>query len=218
MIGLHRLSAFCPPASYLELSQVATAKTASLHCLSAFCPLASCGVIVDTGSQRCRSPLPFGVLPPGFLILNRETGEPMLKSPLPFGVLPPGFTRRQNQGHQTASDVSIAFRRSAPRLHARIYGSTFTVSDRLHCLSAFCPPASKPLPINRETIPKVSIAFRRSAPRLPNQESSSVNWRNRVSIAFRRSAPRLPNARKAKPISHNSVSIAFRRSAPRLRV
>ena len=41
-----------------------------------------------------RSPLPFGVLPPGYRSLRRVNMRMLSGSPLPFGVLPPGYTKK----------------------------------------------------------------------------------------------------------------------------
>ena len=112
------------------------------------------------------SPLPFGVLPfghvrPSFIYFAATT-----ESPLPFGVLPFGHGRGR-EGARGREGVSIAFRRSAlrprvarltgftPRLRSplpfgvlpfghRRRGSCYTTSSPcLHCLSAFCPSATR---------------------------------------------------------------------------
>ena len=97
-------------------------------------------------------------------------------------------------------DVSIAFRRSAPRLPQLTPATKGNTMKSLHCLSAFCPPASQIKSDDRLWRMRVSIAFRRSAPRLPKQNAWSVSRSGGVSIAFRRSAPRLPGECTAENI------------------
>ena len=71
----------------------------------------------DSCGWRVASPLPFGVLPPGYAT-NFGGGEISLRmSPLPFGVLPPGYAL-DGVDSDVRFGVSIAFRRSAPRLPA----------------------------------------------------------------------------------------------------
>ena len=87
--------------------------------------------------------------------------------------------------------VSIAFRRSALRLREPA-GNSINSGKRLHCLSAFCPPATV---VGEEDASfdaaVVSIAFRRSALRLRRTNQDGAASTQLVSIAFRRSALRL---------------------------
>ena len=74
----------------------------------------------------------------------------------------------------------------------------------LHCLSAFCPPATVIQQWDTLAQKWVSIAFRRSAPRLLGSGNRDTNEQCPVSIAFRRSAPRLPDVpcRYGEPVEN----------------
>ena len=117
---------------------------------------------------------------PGYM--NRQgkamSGKP---GPLPFGVLPPA-----------AKSVEIT-------------NDTLTrARPGLHCLSAFCPPATVIQQWDTLAQKWVSIAFRRSAPRLLGSGNRDTNEQCPVSIAFRRSAPRLPDVpcRYGEPVEN----------------
>ena len=88
-----------------------------------------------------------------------------------------------------------------------------------HCLSAFCPPATRTVNGRRFRADRVTIAFRRSVPRprLCYRETCYQAWK--VTIAFRRSVPRPPVARdihvEMVTICHHCLS-AFCPPATRL--
>ena len=108
------------------------------------------------------SPLPFGVLPAGYHVTEGNMNWQEYPSPLPFGVLPAGYVGGGCFMKRGKFKVSIAFRRSARWL----------LPNRSY-LSAF--PTRSPLPFgvlpagyeNRwfwiSAVAMVSIAFRRSA-------------------------------------------------------
>ena len=113
--SLHCLSAFCPPATRLGMMNGASPK-ASLHCLSAFCPPATVIQQWDTLAQKWVS------------IAFRRSAPRLLGS--------------GNRDTNEQCPVSIAFRRSAPRLPDVPCRYGEPVENCLHCLSAFCPPAT----------------------------------------------------------------------------
>ena len=158
------------------------------------------------GCKRARgSPLPFGVLPSGYLNGRAEATPACQWSPLPFGVLPSGYEIKKWDGSTVEiKEVSIAFRRSALRLRTKkhwrtplsmwsplpfgVLPSGYKLDTRrflccplgLHCLSAFCPPATGQSWFNAQSDDsRVSIAFRRSALRLRGTRQLRCQYRSR---------------------------------------
>ena len=133
-------------------------------------------------------------------------------SPLPFGVLPPGFLCAL-AGTSSRRRVSIAFRRSAPWLRETVAHERWAniVSIAFRRSAPWLPDL---VSVGRGNGMGVSIAFRRSAPWLHPNSPLAIWWLAAVSIAFRRSAPWLHVSCCTSKISCDSVSIAFRRSAP----
>ena len=181
MLGLHCLSAFCPPGS-----------TGARNCKKMFCdtsPLPFGFLPPGFGrrygwSLRTRppSPLPFGFLPPGFPkssassppasasglhclsafcppgsgVGDGAASEAVGSSPLPFGFLPPGFKNHDSR--------TIKRHRGLHCLSAFCPPGSFGVCEtidcgarRLHCLSAFCPPGSVVARVNQQRKVKRSL-------------------------------------------------------------
>ena len=132
-------------------------------------------------------------------------------SPLPFGVLPPGFCTLY-EGEGEGKGVSIAFRRSAPWLLENP-NSPLAIWWRLHCLSAFCPLASKYNCHQTGDACTVSIAFRRSAPWLPYKALGLPTTVVPSPLPFGVLPPGFKSLLQVTP-TLDPVSIAFRRSAP----
>ena len=160
------------------------------------------------------SPLPFGVLPFGHYKRIRPGNSPPQRSPLPFGVLPFGHraSRRICLWRQGASPLPFGVLPFGhhPPTHPEGYGL-----ECLHCLSAFCPSATRRNGRTSFRHTRVSIAFRRSALRPLYRLGGKHTQTMPVSIAFRRSALRPPISVGWKRTKRMIVSIAFRRSALR---
>ena len=162
----------------------------SLHCLSAFCPPAS-QIKSDDRLWRMRVSIAF------------RRSAPRLPKQNAWSV-------------SRSGGVSIAFRRSAPRLPGECTAENIRELFSLHCLSAFCPPASLHRQAKRSFSPARSpLPFGVLPPGFEGDKLWAEGDKLWVSIAFRRSAPRLPGGILRLDQSAG-VSIAFRRSAPRL--
>src|ERR1035441_2209790 len=87
---LHCLSAFCPPRLSAPRRYAGDCARWVSIAFRRSVPPAPAGTVSALASAPS-SPLPFGVLPPGFKEVEQWHYRFVPMSPLPFGVLPPGF-------------------------------------------------------------------------------------------------------------------------------
>ena len=153
--GLHCLSAFCPPATAFAVRESAEQIQPVSIAFRRSAPRLLMAPL-ERALERVQSPLPFGVLPPGYRRTRLKIGNitaaslhclsafcppattgncglrrpPLSGSPLPFGVLPPGYLIT-DEDLRSGDRVSIAFRRSAPRL-PRVQMSAVYAFSGLH--------------------------------------------------------------------------------------
>ena len=114
-MGLHCLSAFCPPGSGRRRG-AGVVRAARLHCLSAFCPPGSICLERKPEDDADEVSIAFRRSAPPARYRALLCPSHSRRSPLPFGVLPPRLMRTDSITNPTAAG--------------------------LHCLLAFCPPGS----------------------------------------------------------------------------
>ena len=121
------------------------------------------------------SPLPFGVLSPGHPVHCAKASVTVRRVSIAFRRSVPRPRNQRLIARPNLTHVSIAFRRSVPRPRADGWPTREQASSGLHCLSAFCPPATQfKTGMTHDTHRKSPLPFGVLSP--GHNERGTENW------------------------------------------